>query len=73
MTPERLRTEPLRSRAMGLFLEEACKLEWRSVERRKKHNLIAKPQKSLQLSVPVPAHFDAHSSVSGGSSLFLGQ
>jgi len=23
--------EPLRSRAMGLCLEEACKLEWRSV------------------------------------------
>jgi hypothetical protein len=58
---------------MGLFLEEACKVEWRSVEPRKKRNLIAKPQKSLQLYVPVPAHFDAHSSVYGGSSLFLGQ
>ena len=54
MTPERLRTEPLRSWAMGLFLEEACKLVWRSVEPRKKRNLIAKPQKSLQLYVPVP-------------------
>jgi hypothetical protein len=50
---------------MGLFLEEACILEWRSVEPRKKRNLIAKPQKSLQLYVPVSAHFDAHSSVYG--------
>jgi len=33
--------EPLRSRAMGLYLEEACKLEWRSVEPRKKRKLIA--------------------------------
>jgi hypothetical protein len=68
MTPERLRNEPLRSRAIGMFLEEACK----RVAKWKNRNLIAKPQKSLQLYVPVPAHFDAHSSVYGGSSLSLG-
>ena len=49
---------------MGLCLEEACKLEWLSVEPRKKHKCVAKLHRSHRRSTFLwPARYDAHSSV----------
>jgi hypothetical protein len=62
ITEDRPRSEPLRSRATGLYLEEACKLERWSAQRGKRE-FIGKAPESLQLYAPMPARFDAHFSV----------
>ncbi len=59
---ERPRSKPLRSRAMGLCLEEACKLECRVPSEEGIQAYNQAPSKSL-LHIPVPARYDASSAV----------
>jgi len=56
------RSKPLRSRAMGLYLEEACKFMGEAYFAKETRASSQGPAKSSQLYAPVPAHSEARSS-----------